>query len=98
MKVDNLDEIQNIINEWDGKIVIDAYDVRSDRSIAVLSLVKNDEIYKAIRFEGENSDIITLFTEVLKRNMDKMIEEQKIRMSLTENDIKRNIKKLRHNP
>ena len=98
MKVDNLDELRDIVKHWDGEIVIDAYDVRGHKGIAVLSLVKNEKIYAAIRFEGDNSDIISLFTDVLKRNIDKVAEEQKVRVQFTEKDIKRGIKKLRHNP
>ena len=95
MKVESLDELQKIVKDWDGEIVIDAYDVRRHEGIAVLSLVKNDEIYAAIRFEGDNADVISLFTEVLKRNIDKVVEEQKVRVQFAEKDIKRGIKKLR---
>ena len=98
MKVDNIEDLRRIIRSWDGKIVIDTYDVRGHKGIAVLSLVKNDEIYSAIKFEGDNSDIISLFTDVLKKNIDKVVDEQKVRVQYTEKDIKRRIKKLRHNP
>jgi len=96
MKVDNLDELRDIIKNWDGEIVIDTYDVRGHRGIAVLSLVKNDEIYEAIRFEGDKADVLSLFTDILKRNIDKVVDGQKVKVQFTEKDIKRGIKKLRH--
>ncbi len=98
MKVESIDELQKIVKDWDGEIVIDTYEVGEYEGIAVLSLVKNDRIYEAIRFEGDNGDIISLFTEVLKRNIDKVVKEQKVTVQFTEKDIKRGIKKLRHNP
>jgi len=95
MKVESIDELQKIIKDWDGKIVVEAYDITGHRGIAVLSLVKNDKIYDGIEFEGNKADILSLFTDVLKRNIDKVLEEQKVTVQLAEKDIKRGLKKLR---
>lgn len=95
MKVDNLDELQRIIKDWDGEIVVEAYDIIGHKGIAALSLVKNDGIYEGIEFEGNREDILSLFTDVLKKNIDKVLEEQKVTVQFAEKDIKRGIKKQR---
>ncbi len=95
MKVDNLDELERIIKDWDGEIVVEAYDIIDHKGIAALSLVKNDEFYEGIEFEGNREDILSLFTDVLKKNIDKVLEEQKVTVQFAEKDIKRALKKLR---
>ncbi len=95
MKVDNLDELQKIVKDWDGEIVVEAYGIIGHKGIAALSLVKNDRIYEGIEFEGNREDILSLFTDVLKRNIDKVLEEQKVTVQFAEKDIKRGLKKLR---
>ena len=95
MKVDNLDELQKIVKDWDGEIVVEAYDIIGHKGIAALSLVKNDEFYEGIEFVGNREDILSLFTDVLKKNIDKVLEEQKVTVQFAEKDIKRGIKKLR---
>ncbi len=92
MKVDNLDELQRIIKDWDGEIVVEAYDIIDHKGIAALSLVKNDEFYEGIEFEGNREDILSLFTDVLKKNMDKVLEVQKATVQFAEKDIKRELR------
>ena len=78
-----------------GGVVVDAYDIRGNKGVVVLSLVKQGIVQKPIRFEGDKADIIFLFTDILKREIDKVVDEEKVEMQFVEKDIKRGIKKLR---
>jgi len=71
MRVKDLEKLKDVIDKWDGEIVVDSY-------------------------EGNKEDIAKLFTDLLKKNIDKVVVEQK--SAIKSSTIKRNIKKLRHNP
>ena len=77
MMVRDLRALESIIQGWDGEITVDAYDIFNNTGIAILSLVKNNKIAQSIKFEGEYSDLILLFTEVLRKNLHKIIKEQR---------------------
>jgi hypothetical protein len=96
MKVKSLEKLEDIVDKWNGEIVIDAYEMDKQEGIAILSLMKDDMIQGAIRFEGDKADMIKLFTDILKKNIDKVVVEQKL--EIKSETIKRNLKKLRHNP
>ncbi|AGB04212.1 hypothetical protein AciM339_0320 [Aciduliprofundum sp. MAR08-339] len=77
MKVRDLNLLQDIVQHWDGEIVVDAYDLQGTSGIAVLSLVKENRIEKSIKFEGNPSELILLFTEILRKNINKVVREQR---------------------
>ncbi len=77
MKVRDLNLLQDIIQHWDGEIVVDTYDLQGASGIAVLSLVKESRIEKSIKFEGNPSELILLFTEILRKNINKVVSGQR---------------------
>jgi len=77
MKLDNVHSLEKIIDEWDGQIVLDAYELEAPKGMAILSLTREGKIENAINFEGEQKEVILLFKEILWRNRDKVIKYQK---------------------
>ena len=77
MSTDDLDYVKEHIEAWGGEIAIDAYDLESDRGFAILSFLENGTVAKAIHFQGSKADLMILFTEILRKNLDKVVEDQR---------------------
>jgi|GEM_PF-4754348 hypothetical protein len=77
MKIDDVHHLENMINLWDGEIVIDAYEIEPPEGYAIISLTRNKEIVYAINFKGTQEDMLFLFTKILRKNMEKVVEEQR---------------------
>jgi len=77
MKIQDIDALERIIDRWDGEVVIDAYNLEPSHGVAVISLTKRGKVVNAINFEGEHSDLLILFTEILRKHINKIVEEQR---------------------
>ena len=77
MRINNINHLKSIISDWDGEIVIDAYEVEPPRGYAIISLTHGREVVHAINFEGTDEDMLFLFTQILRKNIEKIVEEQR---------------------
>jgi len=77
MRINDINHLENMINEWDGEIVIDAYEVESPRGYAIISLTRERKVVYAINFEGTDEDMLFLFTKILRKNLEKIVKDQR---------------------
>ena len=77
MRTQDFGYVEDLIQNWGGEIVVDAYNIDSEPGFVILSFLEDGSVVKAVNFHGSKSDILTLFTDILRKNLDKVVEDQR---------------------
>ncbi len=76
MELSKIEEIERIMEEWDGKVAVDTYHLEESSGFVVFSLVKEDRLLNALSFQGNRDEVIFLLREILPRKREKIVDTQ----------------------